>query len=73
MAQAVSTYKPTRRGGGGLLKLLYWQAPTLLNAHFAVGAKDQNAARLFYEPLAAWDPDGSSTTRRAPEGRTHPT
>src|SRR5581483_2197079 len=30
----------------------------LLNPHFAVGTKDQDASRIFYEPLAAWDPDG---------------
>jgi len=52
-------YKPTQAGGGGALKLLFWQAATLLNPHFAVGAKDQAAARIFYEPLAAWDPDGN--------------
>src|SRR3954469_16140481 len=51
-------YKPTKRGGGGALKVLWWQAPTLLNPHFAVGTKDQDAARIFYEPLASWDPDG---------------
>src|SRR5437016_4098324 len=51
-------YKPTKAGGGGALKLLFWQAATLLNPHFAVGAKDQEGARIFYEPLAAWDPDG---------------
>src|ERR1700757_4321192 len=51
-------YKPTRRGGGGALKLLWWQAPTLLNPHFAVGTKDQDAARIFYEPLARWSADG---------------
>ena len=59
MAQALPAYKPTKRGGGGLLKLLWWQAPTLLNPHFAVGAKDLNASRIFYEPLAAWDPEGN--------------
>ncbi len=52
-------YKPTKAGGGGLLKTLFWQAPTLLNPHFAVGTKDQEASRIFYEPLAAWDPDGN--------------
>ena len=52
-------YKPTRAGGGGPLKLLYWQAPTLLNPHFAVGFKDQEACRIFYEPMAGWDPDGN--------------
>jgi peptide/nickel transport system substrate-binding protein len=51
-------YKPTKRGGGGALKALYWQGPTLINPHFAVGTKDQEASRIFYEPLAAWDPDG---------------
>jgi peptide/nickel transport system substrate-binding protein len=52
-------YRPTKAGGGGALKLLFWQAATLLNPHFAVGAKDQEGARIFYEPLAAWDPDGN--------------
>src|SRR5262245_37049546 len=57
-AQWTSHYKPTKRGGGGALKLLWWQGPTLLNPHFAVGTKDQDASRLFYEPLAGWSPDG---------------
>jgi peptide/nickel transport system substrate-binding protein len=56
---APAEYKPTKAGGGGALKMLYWQAPTLLNPHFAVGTKDQEGARIFYEPLAAWDPDGN--------------
>ena len=51
-------YKPTKRGGGGALKALWWQAPTLLNPHFATGTKDQDAARIFYEPLASWSADG---------------
>jgi peptide/nickel transport system substrate-binding protein len=58
-AQPKSQYKPTKRGGGGLLKVLWWQGPTLLNPHFAVGTKDQDGSRVFYEPLAAWDPDGN--------------
>jgi peptide/nickel transport system substrate-binding protein len=52
-------YKPAKAGGGGALKLLWWQAPTLINPHFAVGTKDQEASRIFYEPLAAWDLDGN--------------
>src|SRR5262245_11824955 len=52
-------YKPTKRGGGGALKVLWWQGPTLLNPHFAVGTKDQDGSRLFYEPLAGWDADGN--------------
>ena len=58
-AQVLPPYKPTRRGGGGALRLLWWQAPTLLNPHFAVGQKDSDAASLFYEPLATWDPDAN--------------
>jgi peptide/nickel transport system substrate-binding protein len=53
------TYKPTKRGGGGALKVLWWQGATLLNPHFAVGTKDQDGSRIFYEPLASWDPDGN--------------
>src|SRR5471030_1919383 len=59
MAQSTPVYKPTKRGGGGLLKMLWWQGPTLLNPHFAVGTKDQDGSRLFYEPLAGWDKDGN--------------
>ena len=62
LAQAqtpAATFVPTRRGGGGQLRTLWWQAPTLLNPHFANGTKDQDAARIFYEPLAGFDPDGN--------------
>jgi len=59
MAQSTPIYKPTKRGGGGLLKMLWWQGPTLINPHFATGTKDQDASRLFYEPLAAWDNNGN--------------
>jgi peptide/nickel transport system substrate-binding protein len=51
-------YKPTRRGGGGTLRVLLWQGPTQLNPHFATGTKDADAARVFYEPLARWDGEG---------------
>jgi peptide/nickel transport system substrate-binding protein len=58
-AQTKLTYKGTKRGGGGTLKTLWWQGSTLLNPHFAVGTKDQDGSRIFYEPLASWDPDGN--------------
>ncbi len=51
-------YKPTKRGGGGPLRLLLWQGPTLLNPHFATGTKDQEGSRPFYESLARYDADG---------------
>src|SRR6202030_1366939 len=53
---------PTKRGGGGPLRILWWQAPTLLNPHFATGTKDQDASRIFYEPLCSYDPDGNPFT-----------
>jgi peptide/nickel transport system substrate-binding protein len=58
-AQAQSNYKPTKRGGGGPLKILWWQGATLLNPHFATGTKDQEGSRIFYEPLGSWDNDGN--------------
>ena len=50
---------PTRRGGGGAVKLLYWAAPTILNPHLAVAPKDLEASQLFYEPLADTDTEGN--------------
>jgi peptide/nickel transport system substrate-binding protein len=57
-AQAAFKYAPTKRGGGGALKVLWWQGATLLNPHFAVGTKDQDGSRIFYEPLASWSEAG---------------
>ena len=48
------TYKPTKRGGGGTLKVLYWQSAVHLNPHYAGGTKDQDASRVA--PVAL--PDG---------------
>lgn len=58
-AQGMPEYKPTKRGGGGVLKILYWQGATLLNPHFAVGTTNQEASRVFYEPLAGWTGEGT--------------
>jgi peptide/nickel transport system substrate-binding protein len=46
------------RGAGGELKILYWQAPTILISHQATGTKDYDASRLIIEPLASWGVDG---------------
>jgi len=60
-------FTPVRRGGGGALKVLWWQAPTLLNPYFGTGTKDQDASRIFYEPLAGFDPDGNIVPALAAE------
>src|SRR5213593_1235385 len=61
------SFTPSRRGGGGDLKLLWWQAPTILNPHLAVGVKDGDGSRIFYEPLVSFDPDGNSVPVLASE------
>ena len=43
------TFTPSRRGGGGDLKMLWWQAPTILNPHLAIGVKDDDGSRLTAE------------------------
>jgi peptide/nickel transport system substrate-binding protein len=43
---------------GETLRLLYWQAPTIVNPHLSIGTKDLSASRIVYEPLASFDKDG---------------
>lgn len=59
VAAGADNFAPTKRGGGGTLKLLWWQAPSILNPHLSGGTKDQDGSRIFLEPLAAFDPDGN--------------
>jgi peptide/nickel transport system substrate-binding protein len=42
----------TKRGEGGALRLLWWQAPVILNVHLSNGTKDTDASSLVTEPLA---------------------
>ena len=56
---APTPYKGTRRGGGGPLKLIWWQGAVHLNPHFAGGTKELDATRIFYELLAGWDSEGN--------------
>jgi len=58
---------PGRRGGSGVLKLLYWQAPTILNPHLALGVKDFHAARVCAEPLLSVSAAGAFTPVLAAE------
>jgi peptide/nickel transport system substrate-binding protein len=66
-AQPAFNYRGTRRGGGGALRVLMWQGPTLLNPHFATGTKDQEGSRPFYEPLGYTDADGNDVPVLAAE------
>lgn len=40
------------------VKLLYWQAPTILNPHLSTGFKDAEASRITLEPLASFNDKG---------------
>src|SRR2546425_1175074 len=56
-----------KRGDGGTLRIIYWQAPTILNGHQASGQKDVDAASLIFEPLAHWGPDAKPVAALAKE------
>ena len=47
------------RGKDGQLNLLYWQAPSIINAYLSGGTKDIEAASLVLEPLARYDETGA--------------
>ncbi len=58
---------PARRGASGVLRLLYWQAPTIVNPHLATGTKDFHAARVCLEPLLSINAEGLFTPILAAE------
>lgn len=55
------------RGEDGELKILYWQAPSILNPYLSGGTKDQDASSLVIEPLANYDPAGELVPTLAAE------
>ncbi|MCA9960189.1 MAG: peptide ABC transporter substrate-binding protein [Anaerolineales bacterium] len=40
------------------LRIVFWQAPEMLNPHLSGSAKDLGASRIAYEPLATFDANG---------------
>src|SRR5437867_3471160 len=54
-AQTKTTYKPTKRGGGGALRVLWSQRATLLHPHVAVGACTTSGT---YEKIKVDNVDG---------------
>jgi peptide/nickel transport system substrate-binding protein len=57
-ASSATSASTGQRGGDGELRLLWWQAPTILNCHLSSGTKDFDAARVCLEPLTEFDKDG---------------
>lgn len=59
LALTVATPALADRGTDGELKVLYWQAATVLNPYLSTGAKDVDPASMVVEPLALVADDGS--------------
>lgn len=57
--QSSSVSQNNTSANSDVLKLLYWQAPTILNPHLSTGFKDAEASRISLEPLASYDRDGN--------------
>src|SRR2546423_13129448 len=58
LAEGPSPYKPTKRGGGGPLKLFWWERASPLKPHFATRPQGQDGSRPVLQPPALWGPPG---------------
>ncbi|MGB8623857.1 MAG: peptide ABC transporter substrate-binding protein [Paracoccaceae bacterium] len=47
------------RGSDGEVKIIYWQAPSILNPYLSSGTKDIESSSLVIEPLGRYDQDGN--------------
>ncbi|WP_417603084.1 peptide ABC transporter substrate-binding protein [Primorskyibacter flagellatus] len=60
-AAATTVFAPmamAERGADGHVGIIYWQAPSILNAYLSNGTKDIESASLVSEPMARFDPTG---------------
>ena len=48
-----------QRASDGEVKIIFWQAPSILNPYLSGGTKDLEASALVIEPLARYDENGS--------------
>ncbi|RVD62277.1 MAG: peptide ABC transporter substrate-binding protein [Mesorhizobium sp.] len=55
------------RGTDGAVKILNWQAPSMMNSYLAQGDKETIPASLVLEPLAGYDENGELFPRLAAE------
>jgi len=49
----------SKRASDGEVKIIYWQAPSILNPYLSGGTKDLESASMVIEPLARYNPDGA--------------
>ena len=59
MAPMANAASHSARGSDGEVKLIFWQAPSLMNPYLSGGTKDLEAAALVLEPLARYDENGN--------------
>ncbi len=58
-AVALAPAAMAERASDGEVKIIYWQAPSILNPYLSGGTKDQESASLVIEPLARFDENGN--------------
>ena len=61
-AIAASAFAPAamaERGSDGEVKIIYWQAPSIMTPYLSGGTKDLEAASLVVEPLARYNETGA--------------
>ncbi|WP_323769922.1 peptide ABC transporter substrate-binding protein [Antarctobacter sp.] len=57
-AMALAPAAFAERGSDGDVKILYWQAPSILNPFLSGGTKDVESASMIIEPLARYNENG---------------
>lgn len=58
-AMAIAPVAHAERGSDGEVKIIYWQAPSILNPYLSGGTKDIESASLVVEPLARFNEKGA--------------
>lgn len=58
-AMAIAPIAHAERGTDGDVKIIYWQAPSILNPYLSGGTKDIEASSLIVEPLARFNEKGA--------------
>ncbi|MEL6961055.1 MAG: peptide ABC transporter substrate-binding protein, partial [Pseudomonadota bacterium] len=66
-ATALAPAAFAERGSDGELRIIYWQAPSILNPYLSGGTKDIESASMILEPLARFDENGNLTPWLAAE------
>ncbi len=56
---AATMQSSAERASDGEVRIIYWQAPSILNPFLSGGTKDLESASLVLEPLGRYDQDGN--------------